>query len=93
MALADKTIVETGSVTSVAAFGSPFLIEEDPIENENWAVDPLVPPRVENLAKILEVPKNCVSVKATTHEGLGALGRSEGIASMAIVSLREISGE
>lgn len=34
-----------------------------------------------------EVPASCVGIKATTLEGLGALGRAEGIACQAIVML------
>ena len=41
----------------------------------------------ENIARVLGVSSACVSVKATTHERLGALGRGEGIAATAVVLL------
>lgn len=46
---------------------------------------PHVPRMRDNLARALEVATEDVSVKPTTHEGLGALGRSEGIAAHAVV--------
>lgn len=39
------------------------------------------------LADRLGVPASCVGVKATSPEGLGALGRGEGIAAQAVVLL------
>lgn len=39
------------------------------------------------IAELLGLEEDAVSVKATTHEGLGTLGRAEGIAAMAVVSL------
>lgn len=43
----------------------------------------------ENLAKALSLPSDRVSVKATTNESLGAIGRREGIAAQACVTLIE----
>lgn len=44
----------------------------------------------ENIAEVLGVSIERVSVKATTTEGLGFTGRQEGIACMAVANIREI---
>jgi 2-C-methyl-D-erythritol 2,4-cyclodiphosphate synthase len=40
-----------------------------------------------SVAELLEVPEDAVNCKATTTDGLGALGRAEGIACLAVVLL------
>ena len=43
-----------------------------------------------NIADALEIPVDCVSVKATTTEHLGFEGRGEGISSYAVCLLENI---
>lgn len=52
---------------------------------------PFVPAMRAVMAKTLRVSEAAVSVKATTHERMGSLGRGEGIAAQAVCLLR--SGE
>lgn len=45
----------------------------------------------ENLSKIMNIDKDCVGIKAKTNEGLGGVGRKEGIAAFATVLLKKES--
>jgi 2-C-methyl-D-erythritol 2,4-cyclodiphosphate synthase len=56
----------------------------------------IAPRRVDmraRVAEILGIDTDRVNVKATTNERLGALGRSEGLAALAVVLLEEQGSE
>ena len=40
-----------------------------------------------NLSALLGIAEDCIGIKATTHEGIGSLGREEGIATHAVCLL------
>ena len=48
-----------------------------------------VPAMQHTLSQILKVPQNCISIKATTNEKMGFIGRQEGIAAQAVTLLNK----
>ena len=54
---------------------------------ERPKLSPHKPAMRQNIARLLGVPATNVAVKAKTNEGMGAIGRGEGIAAMAVVLL------
>jgi len=50
---------------------------------------PFIPRMVEKLSEVLEVDRGRINVKATTSEGLGPVGRREGMAAYAVALVGE----
>ena len=50
---------------------------------------PHVEEMAENIARVLNIEPHCVSVKATTSEGMGFVGRQEGIECHAVVLVQK----
>jgi len=55
-------------------------------------VAPYIPSMRETLAKIASMPPSALSIKATTTEGLGFVGREEGIAAYVVCLISTLQG-
>jgi 2-C-methyl-D-erythritol 2,4-cyclodiphosphate synthase len=75
----------------VAAAGCRIVNVDTTVIAERPRMTPRVPEMRQRLALALGIDLGCVSVKATTTDGLGAIGRVEGIAVQAIALLDEKS--
>lgn len=76
-------------VLRVKAKGFRVVNVDAVITAERPKVMPYASRMRERLAPVLGVTLNDVSVKATTMEGMGAIGRAEGIAVMAIATVEK----
>ncbi|HEY5707646.1 MAG TPA: 2-C-methyl-D-erythritol 2,4-cyclodiphosphate synthase [Terrimicrobiaceae bacterium] len=71
----------------LAAMGSVILNVDATLVAEAPKIAPYLDAMKTNLAGALAVPGDRVGIKATTNEGLGFLGRGEGIAALAVATL------
>ena len=81
---ADSLTIVSEVVRLAGAAGWSVVNVDATLVAERPRLGPLRPQMAERLSAVVGAP---VSVKATTHEGLGALGRGEGIACLAVALL------
>lgn len=70
----EKNNYEVGNVDSTVVLERPKLAEH-------------IHTMQMNISKLLKIPINNVNVKATTNEGMSFIGRGEGVAAFAVVTL------
>jgi 2-C-methyl-D-erythritol 2,4-cyclodiphosphate synthase len=56
---------------------------------EKPKINPHIPEMVSTIAEILKVDEDCVSIKATTNEKMGYVGREEGINAYAVALIEK----
>ena len=71
----------------VAARGGSLVNVDATVLAQSPRLSPLLPEMAKRLADTLRLPVERVSIKAKSPEGLGLLGRKEGMAAMAVVSV------
>ncbi len=71
----------------LVAMGSVILNVDATLVAEAPKIAPYLNAMKTNLASALAVPGDRVGIKATTNEGLGFLGRGEGIAALAVAAV------
>lgn len=84
---ADSSMLLQRVATLVRAAGWEIENVDATILAEAPRIAPHVAGMMRSIAGVLEVRPDQVSVKATTMEGLGPIGREEGIAAMAVATL------
>lgn len=77
--------------TLVLVRGKGFVVSnvDTMILAEEPKIYPFKDKMIDTLAGVLDVARDRVSIKATTNEGVGAIGRIEAIAAYAVVTLEE----
>jgi len=75
-------------VATIAAQKNARVVNVDAtVLAEAPKISPHIAAMQEKIAEALGVKANAISIKATTNEGLGAIGRSEGMAAIAVASV------
>ena len=75
-------------VATIAAQKNARVVNVDAtVLAEAPKISPHIAAMQEKIADALGVNANAISIKATTNEGLGAIGRSEGMAAIAVASV------
>ncbi len=85
---ADSLGLLTTTVTMVVAAGLEIVNVDATVAMERPRLGPHRDDIRATLAQALGIPQHRVNVKATTGEGMGFVGRQEGVAALAVASLR-----
>jgi 2-C-methyl-D-erythritol 2,4-cyclodiphosphate synthase len=84
----DSLVLLETVLTTVVAAGLELLNVDCTVIMERPKLGPHKQAIREGLARVLGLSPARVNVKATTSEGMGFVGRGEGVAALAVVSLR-----
>ena len=85
----DSSILLERVAALVAAEGYRLANVDITLLLQKPKIAPYIQQMREKIASVLKVGKDCISVKATTTEKLGFVGREEGVASYATVLLEK----
>jgi 2-C-methyl-D-erythritol 2,4-cyclodiphosphate synthase len=84
---ADSTVMLQHVVETLRAEGWQIVNVDATVVAQQPRIGPHVPAMRARLATVIGIPVDAVSVKATTTDHLGAIGRAEGIAAQAVALL------
>lgn len=84
---ADSRVLLRAAVELVQEAGWEVVNVDATIHAQAPKMGPHAPAMIENIAADLKIDKDRINIKAKTNEGLGHLGRKEGIAANVVVLL------
>ncbi|MCQ2059057.1 MAG: 2-C-methyl-D-erythritol 2,4-cyclodiphosphate synthase [Bacteroidaceae bacterium] len=85
----DSKILLAETVRLVTESGFKINNVDITIMAQQPKINPHIPAMCSVLSGIMGIPQDCVSIKATTTEGLGFVGRGEGMAALAVALLEK----
>lgn len=86
---ADSRVLLREAMAKVKAAGWAVINVDATVHAQAPKIGPYASQMVRNLAEDLQVTVECINVKAKTNEGLGHLGRKEGIAANVVVLIHQ----
>lgn len=87
---ADSRVLLRAARETLAAHGWRIVNVDSTINAQRPKMAPHIPQMIECLAADLQLPAGCVNVKAKTAEGLGFVGREEGISADAVALIESV---
>lgn len=86
---ADSRILLRAAMDKVAHAGWRVVNVDATVHAQTPKIGPHAAHMVSNIAADLDIDGSCVNIKAKTNEGMGYLGRKEGIAATVVVLLMQ----
>ena len=87
---ADSRVLLRAAMQKVAEAGWRVVNVDATVHAQAPKIGPHAPAMVANIAADLDVTRDCVNIKAKTNEGLGYLGRKEGIAATVVALVERL---